>query len=166
MLAKVQSIDDLKNFWAGQRYDWPDTTILKANGLMVEAASDYDGLFQMLILGRIDYFPRSAREIWNEQAAHAPDGIVVDTHIALHYPSADYFFVNEKSKALHDAISIGLERALADGSFDAFFRQQIGPQLENAHFERRTIIELANPLLPPGVPLDRKELWFDPRRGH
>jgi hypothetical protein len=32
------------------------------------------------------------------------------------------------------------------------------------HLDKRVIIELKNPLLTPGTPLDRPELWYDFRR--
>jgi hypothetical protein len=64
---------------------------------------------------------------------------------------------------LAEAIRSGLEAALADGSFDRLFRQYFGDALERTQLARRRIIELQNPLAP-ALPLNRPELWFDPRR--
>lgn len=35
--------------------------------------------------------------------------------------------------------------------------------LAELKLEQRVVIELKNPYLPPWVPLQRKELWFDPK---
>ena len=51
---RVQTIDQLRELRAGQGHDWPDTDILRANGLAVDATVDYDSLFRMLQLGRFD----------------------------------------------------------------------------------------------------------------
>lgn len=71
--ARFQQIDNLEqlhSLTAGQGHDWPDTTILRKNGLKVYGASSYEGLFKMLAMGRIDYFPRSLIETWNEYQTH------------------------------------------------------------------------------------------------
>ena len=66
--AGVQSLPALRALRAGQGADWPDTDILKASGLPVEATMLYDDLFTKLIAGRIDYFPRSLLEVWGVNA--------------------------------------------------------------------------------------------------
>jgi hypothetical protein len=73
--------------------------------------------------------------------------------------------VNRKNTKLAKDISEGLERAIADGSFDKVFQQYFGERLRKAHLGTRTVIELRNPLLTPGTPSDRPELWYDARRG-
>jgi hypothetical protein len=62
--AAVKTLDGLRPYQAGQGHDWPDTDILRANGLKVQGSANYDGLFKTLQAGRIDYFPRSVVEIW------------------------------------------------------------------------------------------------------
>jgi len=96
----VKSLDDMKKFSAGQGHDWPDTEILRSNGMIVQGASSYTGLFPMLTSGRFDYFPRSISEIWGEADGHKAEQIVVDPHVILHYPAAIYFFVNKNNTKL------------------------------------------------------------------
>jgi len=36
--------------------------------------------------------------------------------------------------------------------------------VRQAHLDQRVIIELKNPLLTPGTPIGRPELWYDLRR--
>ncbi|MCU6497318.1 transporter substrate-binding domain-containing protein [Rugamonas sp. A1-17] len=158
LLRDVRAVDDLRQFATAQGHDWPDLRILRHSGLKVYPVAVYSGLFGMLNAGRIDWAPRSANEIWAEAARH-PE-LAVDTHIALHYVTADYFFVNRNNPALAEAVRAGLEAALADGSFAQLFKQHYGPLLRKARFDQRRVIELPNPLLTPQTPLARKELWL------
>ncbi|WP_137939286.1 amino acid ABC transporter substrate-binding protein [Chitinivorax sp. B] len=162
LLSNVKSVQDLAKFVAGQGHDWPDTEILRANKLQVMGIGEYNALFRTLAMRRFDYFPRSVAEIWAEADMHASDGVVVDRHIALHYPTAFYFFVNKRNAELARLIRSGLEKAIQDGSFDELFQAHMGPYLKAAQLEKRVVLELNNPLLPPLTPLDRPELWYQP----
>lgn len=155
----VRSIKDLSGFTAVQGHDWPDIDILRSNGLSVYGGTSYEGLFNMLAIGHADYFPRSVAEIGLESYQYADKNVVVDAHIALHYPNAFYYFVNKNNKKLAGAITQGLEAMIADGSYERMFHQYFDGYIKNAHFERRIIIELNNPLLPVSIPVGRKELW-------
>lgn len=160
LFKSVRNLQDLRRFVAGQGHDWPDTEILTSNGIQVIGVPHYDSLFQMLMLARFDYFPRSVPEIGAEAEQYRNDGIVIEPHLLIRYPTAFYFFVNKKDTALADVLRRGLDRALADGSFDRLFCQHHAQQIAQVKLERRTIIELNNPILPPETPLSRKELWF------
>lgn len=160
LLASIRNIQQLAAFDAGQARDWPDASLLQANGLPVTTAASYSGLFQMLGRQRFDYMPRSVVEVWDEAQAHRTDGVIVDPHILLHYPAAVYFFVNKQNTALAQKISTGLERALSDGKFNRLFYRHHAKAIEQARISQRTVIELQNPLLPKETPLSRKELWL------
>jgi len=164
LVAGVNTLADLKGLRLAQGQEWPDTQILQANGINVITAPKYEGLFKMLTGKRFDYFPRSVMEIWDEQAINA-DTLEVEPHLALHYFYDAYFMVNRKNTKLAQDIREGLEKAIADGSFDKVFQQYFGERLRKAHLETRTVIELRNPLLTPGTPSDRPELWYDVKRG-
>jgi ABC-type amino acid transport substrate-binding protein len=163
LIAGVDTLEELKGVRLAQGQEWPDTQILQANGIPVITAPRYEGLFKMLTGKRFDYFPRSIMEIWDEQAINAGT-LVVEPHLALHYFYDAYFMVNRKNTKLAKDIQEGLENAIADGSFDKLFQQYYGERLRKAHLETRTVIELRNPLLTPGTPSDRPELWYDYRR--
>jgi ABC-type amino acid transport substrate-binding protein len=164
LLARVNTLKDLQGVRLAQGMEWPDTKILTDNGISVITAPTYEGLFKMLEAKRFDYFPRDPMEIWDEQASHA-DTLVVEPHLALHYYYDAYFMVNRKNTRLAQDIRNGLERALADGSFDRLFQQYFGERIRKAHLDTRTVIELQNPLLSPATPSNRPELWYDVRRG-
>jgi len=159
-LATTHDVRDLRRFVAGQGNDWPDTDILRGNGIEVLGVTRYESLFRMLSIGRFDYFPRSLVEIWAEGEQHRKEGIVIDQHLLIRYPTAFYFFTNKSDMRLADTIRTGLERAIADGSFDKLFCMQYAPAIAQAKLERRTVIDLINPILPLETPLARKELWF------
>jgi hypothetical protein len=156
----VRDLGGLRKLSAGQGHDWPDTDILRSNGIPVFGSPRYDSLFRMLVSSRFDYFPRSVVEIWDEARNHAAEGIAVDPYVVIHYPTAFYYFVNRNNPQLAETIRKGLEAAIADGSFDKLFVEHHTRALEKAALEERTVIELNNPLLPPETPLGRRELWF------
>lgn len=156
--SHVKSIEDLKRFKAGQGHDWPDYTILIRNGLPTIGSPSYEGLFLMVEQKRIDYFPRSADEIWAEAEQYKDHSIVIEPTLMLHYPTAEYFFVNKSNKMLADLLLRGFNIAIQDGSFERLFLQHNQKILKVLN--GRTIIELKNPILPAETPLSRKELWY------
>ena len=157
---KVQGIDGLKRYEAGQGHDWPDTKILRSNGLRVTGSNNYESLFKMLQVNRFDYFPRSIVEIWAEVENHKTMGIVVEESIALRYPTAFYFFVNQRNVQLAELLKKGLNQSIKDGSFNKLFNQYHQGLLQQANLNARRIFDLNNPILPKQTPLNRKELWF------
>ncbi|MBA5606145.1 transporter substrate-binding domain-containing protein [Duganella sp. FT3S] len=160
LFAGVRDLAGLRKLRSGQGHDWPDTGILRGNGVPVSANSSYEALFSMLSAGRIDYFPRAVIEIGPEAAAHP--GLAIDRYIAIHYPTALYYFVNRNNVQLADAVKRGLEAAIADGSFERLFNQRFGAALRAARLDQRRVIELVNPLLPDGLPQEHREWWLAP----
>ena len=160
--APLRSLVELAKVPAAQGHDWPDLRILRANGLKVDPVNVYPALFQMLARGRFDYLPRGVHEVADEAALYAGDGLVVEPHIAFHYPAALYFFVNRQRSDLAEAIRVGLERALDDGSFEALFQATYASRIEQAELGRRLVFELVNPLLTPETPLAQRHLWWQP----
>ncbi|MBD9484811.1 transporter substrate-binding domain-containing protein [Pseudomonas sp. PDM14] len=160
LLREVRNLADLQSLRAGQGHDWPDTDILRWQGLPVVVTASYDSLFRMLAAGRFDYFPRSVLEAWDEVQHNPQAGAVIDPHLVLRYPTACYFFFSPRNPQLAATVRRGMEKALADGSFDRLFLQHYGPLLRQARLDQRQLIELHNPLLPAATPLQRKALWF------
>lgn len=157
-LSGITSLDELRRFKAGQGTDWPDTPILRANGLPVYGTTNYEALFRMLENERIDYFPRAVGEIWAE--VDARPALMVEPSLVLHYPTSLYFFVRKGDTALGADLTAGLEKMIADGSFERRFQQYFGPLIKRAGLKGRRVLTLRNPLMPPSMPLARRELWF------
>ncbi|HEY4081113.1 MAG TPA: hypothetical protein VGM81_10470 [Burkholderiaceae bacterium] len=146
--ASVQSLEQLKALQAGQVSEWVDTEILRDNGLPVVGATLYESLFGMLAAQRFNYLPRGVAEIEGEARNNAKLGLVIEPHLALHYPMCVYFFVARDNKQLADSIEQGLRRALKDGSLEKLFQQLNGPALKAANLGQRRVFELNNPTLP------------------
>ena len=147
IFSQVRSLKDLAPFVAGQVHDWPDTDILRANGLNVEASSTYEALFKMLDAGRFDYFPRAVFEIWRELDAHPELAIEAEPGIVIHYPTAYYFFVSPRQPAFAADLRKGLELLLSNGHFEKIFQKYYREALQKSRLRQRIVIELRNPLL-------------------
>jgi hypothetical protein len=161
--AAINTLAQLQILKAGQGHDWPDTLILRANQLPTIGEAKYEALFTMLQGRLIDYFPRSINEIDEELRLHPAGNLAVEPHIALHYPAAMYYFVNKNNPALAKAIEQGLQRAMADGSFEQLFQTYHAALIRQANLPGRTVFHLNNPLLPLETPLQQKQWWYAPK---
>lgn len=159
---RVRSAADLAGFVGGQGHDWPDTAILRANGLQIGTSSSYEALFRMLSAGRIDYFPRSILEVDAELANGRHADLAIVPGLMLHYPAAAYFFVSPSRPELAAELRAGLDAAIADGSFQRLHREFYGAVLKAHPVSPDRVVRLTNPLLPPETPLGRRELWLQP----
>jgi hypothetical protein len=159
---QVRTLKDLAQRLAGQGHDWPDTAILRANGLQVGTSSVYDALFRMLAAGRVDYFPRSILEIDAEMAGGRHPELAIAPGLMLHYPAAAYLFVSPSRPELAAELMTGLEAAVADGSFQRLHRGFYGAVLKAHPIAPDRVVKLSNPLLPPQTPVNRRELWLQP----
>jgi hypothetical protein len=165
-LLRVHGIEELRHLRVGQGSGWGDVRIYEHERIPVETTYDYESLVLMLLHGRFDLFPRGLWEVAPELAAYGtryPD-LAVEQLLLLHYPFFEAFYVSRSAPRLAGRLTVGLERMVADGSFDAFFARHFGKLLADLNLRQRVVIELENPFLPAWVPLKRKELWFDPAR--
>jgi len=167
---KVDSLEKLQMFKAGQGHDWPDLKILRYNMLPTMSSSSYEGLFGMLFMRRFDYFPRGLQEAWPELTSLATSDLIIEPRLLLQYPAPVYFFVHPKNKKLNARISAGLKIAMADGSFNTLLYNYpaISQALRKANIAQRQIITLSNPLLSPRSLslLKDKSLWYSHGEEH
>ncbi|SFV01492.1 substrate-binding periplasmic protein [Pseudoduganella namucuonensis] len=143
--ARIRTLGQLAEMTAGQGPGWADIKILSAAGIGVKTA-EFASLFRMVNAKRIDFYPLGADEILpllERYRAQAPD-VVVEPHLALHYPFARLFFVRKGDQELRDAIHAGLRKAFADGSLQKLLDLDI--RLRD-NLRERTIIQLDNPNL-------------------
>lgn len=143
----INALDQLSLLKAGQGAGWPDTDILKHNGLPVIESRDYQHLFSMLKAKRYDYFPRGITEAWDELNTLNDPTLIVEPNLLLRYKAPIYFFVNKDNQRLHQRFSYGLTQAINDGSFDELFLKQsvLQESINRANISKRTVIELNNP---------------------
>lgn len=160
--AGVQRLRDLAAFDAVQMHDWPDTAILRANGLPVQTSTQYESLFVMLSRGRVDYFPRSLLEVASELEFHGEMDLVIEPRLLLYYRAPLYFFVSPSRPRLAADLTQGLEAALADGSVDRLFRRHFAALLDRHRTASRVVMQLHNPDLSAQTPVDRGALWALP----
>ncbi|WP_235591194.1 substrate-binding periplasmic protein [Pseudoalteromonas sp. H105] len=164
LFKHVANLSDLKKLTAGQGKTWPDTTILKENGLNVVTTLKYPNLFPMLEGDRFDYFPRGVNEPWDEIARYQDLNLTVDPYVLLKYTAPLYFFVAKENTQLAQKLTQSLNKMINDGSFNNMFfsDSQVQMVLKKASLKQRIIIPLSNPNLSSITPLSRTELWFDP----
>lgn len=164
LLKGVASLEALRQFPVLQSFDWPDTPILMANGFQVVSSIGFRSLFRMLIHRRADMFPRSIVEVWSELESQSDLNLRVDSHVALFYPTAYYFFVTKDNVKLHAALKQGLERAIDNGDFERHFQHNFSKYIEKSNLSERNLISIDNPNLPALTPLNQKRLWFTPEK--
>ena len=158
--SSIDNLDQLKRLVAGQGHDWPDTVLFEQEHFRQETSSSWEGMFMMLNRGRIDYFPRSVLEIWDERDAYPKLDLAIESHLLLRYPAAYYFFVRKDNIELANDIELGLNKAIDDGSFNALFNKYFGERLQHLNIDNRKVFDLQSHPLPKGAPLDRPELWY------
>ena len=160
---RVKTFADLKQFSFGQGTTWADSDILASNGLTVIRTNKYQNLFYMVDGGRFDAFPRGVQEPWQELENNAKLPLTVEKHIMLVYRMPFYLFTGKNNTKLAADLELGLNRAIADGSFDRIFLNDpmVQSVLEKANLEQRLVFPLDNPTLPKETPLNRAELWLD-----
>jgi hypothetical protein len=160
---KVNTVEDLQRLTFGQGKTWADTEILRSNNLTVITANKYQGLFYMLDGARFDAFPRGVQEPWQELLDNSNLPLVVEEKIMLIYRMPFYFFTTKSNKKLAADIELGLNRAIADKSFDQVFFNDpmIKSVIEKANLKERKVFKISNPGLPKETPLEREELWLD-----
>src|ERR1035437_1886269 len=162
--SAVRTLADLQKLWAGQNEIWPETKIFRANGLNVVATAGYRELFTMLKERRFDYFPRTAAEPWRELRDMNIPGLVVEKDLLIYYPVPGYIFTSKNNLKLADRLERGLRMAIADGSFDKLFHNNIYMKeaLERGNLKNRRVFKLEDDSLSAETPLNNKSLWYTP----
>lgn len=159
----IKTLDEFKQFKPGLHHAWTDNKIFAANGIETVKGSSYEGLFHMLNQKRFDYYPltifEAVRELKKYKTINQLD-LVIDPNVLIFYPVCFYFYVEKSNVNLAQDIVNGFEAIIANGRFDQVFDKYHGEVIVKLLKEKRTIIHLNNPLLPLGVPLERKELWI------
>lgn len=159
----LDSLEQLREYIPVQGADWPDTKILQANGFAVKASNEYAELFSFLLTSQGDFFPRSVVEAISEvELDDIDEAVILEPHLGVRYPTAMYFFVNKKNLILAKLLENGLEKAIASGKFDELFERELKDTLDRTDLINRKFLQLDNPLLPEGTPLNRPELWYQP----
>ncbi|RYY74269.1 MAG: transporter substrate-binding domain-containing protein [Gammaproteobacteria bacterium] len=161
----ISTMEDLKKLTYGQGKTWADAKILEANGLKVTKTNKYENLFFMLDGERFDAFPRGVHEPFGELEKRPNLNLTVEKNILLVYKMDFYVYTSKENKKLARELEEGFNRAIADGSFDKLFYSSpsVKDIIANANMKNRKVFYLDNPTLSKETPLDRKELWVNPK---
>lgn len=160
----AMSIDSLKQRVACQGEHWPDTKILEHNDYAVAPVALYKRMFEMVSLGRCDYFPRAIFEAYGEleQAQRKSPNLSVYDDTILYYPFPIYFFVRADQEALASVIEEGLKAMIASGEFDTYMMSH--PLTKNLYplkqWTDKRIVTLENPFLPSDTPIGDSSLFL------
>jgi len=162
---QVKTFDDLKKLTYGQGKTWADGKILEANGLKVIKTNKYENLFYMTDGERFDAFPRGVHEPFGELEKRPNLNLAVEKNILLIYKMDLYLYTSKSNQKLAKEFEDAFNKAIADGSFDKLFYSspQVKDIIEKANMKNRKVFYLDNPTLSKETPLDRKELWADPK---
>lgn len=171
--SRINNLEQLRKLTVGQGRDWRDVRVWQHNGFDVVQGSNYNGLFQMLLSGRFDFFSRSIVEVQDELAQRRqqmPD-LAIEKSILIYYPWPFYFYFarTDAGQKLADRVQVGLMKVFNDPVlFDPLFNRFNGAKLAQLNLQERHVFYLENPFLSAETPLQNPELWLDPfnRRSH
>lgn len=146
LVRKADTLQAVARLRHVQGRGWADADILRANGFNVAEINGYEGLFQMVALGRADLFCRSVLEVGQELQAHASlKGLALDDSLLLAYDLPQYLYTHPGNHAAIDRISRGLRQAFADGSLQTLLRQHLQPSLALLNLGQRRLMTLSVP---------------------
>jgi hypothetical protein len=163
LLDNVTTLSELRKYTMGQGRGWTDSEILKANGFKVVLAPKYESLFYMVDGKRFQLFPRGVNEPFNELELRPSLDLVVDQNVMITYRIPYYLFITPGRPELAKDIESGLNMAISDGSFDAYFYNDETTKavIKLVATVKRRIFALETPSLPPKTPLDDSKLWVN-----
>lgn len=149
LFENINDVKDLQNsnIRIGQGTHWPDTPILKVNGITVITHTRYEILFGMLRNERFECFARGISEVMFDLEFNQADDLVVEPNLLLAYPMPSYLFVAPDDQETAHRLQLGMERAIKDGSFAAYLRTWFARAVSELHLERRKVLALENPYL-------------------
>lgn len=145
---ELSTPEDLQNYNFGSGIGWADAKVLRSNGLHVTEADSVVSLFRMTKAGRIDFFCRGISEYQTEYIQQKnTTNLTTDKHLTLYYPLPKFFFANRNSQYALDRVNEGLKRSIETGGFMNVWKKYYGVNVKLVDLEKRTIIQLNNPLV-------------------
>lgn len=161
---QISTLEQLRQLTLGVGHAWSSRAVYQSQGFRVEPVVDWESLYRLISVRRIDYFPRALSEVFVEyEDRHAthPDMVIEDS-LMLYFPLPKYFFISPQTPRLARRIEEGFKAMLADGSFEQLFMEYHQPLIARANFCQRRIFRIANPQLSAQTPLQRAEYWYAP----
>ena len=148
-MASVRSLNDLRNIVLLQGLGWSDVDIFDASGMRTFTARS-DDLFRLVDNRRVQLFPRGIAELERDAliVRDTAASTQLDPHLLVAYPFAGFFYVSRSNPALADAIQLGFERAIDDGSYQELVERLILTPWLRRHLQlaNRSVVVLPNPV--------------------
>lgn len=170
-LAEFKSITEaaqLQQLRACSAEHWPDTDILLHNQYQVQTGAGFQQLFDMLVSGKCDYFPRGITEGYAELQAfdkHHPElagQLVAFDDVLIHYPLAVMFYTSHHNFELAGRIEKGLWQLHQNGQLLSLLKSH--PSTARAfpltQWQGSKVFELTNPYMPNVVAVENDSLWL------
>ncbi|MEP3047179.1 MAG: hypothetical protein ABJL55_17890 [Roseibium sp.] len=164
VFKQIKTNKELKKLVYGGGAQWSSTQAMKKLGFKVAGGTDYEDLFEMLNVGRFDFFPRGVNEVFPEYADRKdryPE-LMIEQHLALYLPQPNYFFVSPLKPMLAERLQKGMRSIIDDGTFDRMFFDFYGEFISGANLDHRRILLLENVDLSNETPLNQPALWYHP----
>lgn len=164
--SAIETRQQLATRVACQGMYWPDSDVLEGNGLPVRRLGSNEEMFKWLAEGGCDYIPMAVYEAqaeldsWSRQYP----GLMLFRKLILYYPSPMYFFVSPRSPTLQRRLQRGLQRAIADGSFEKLMKSHpaTADLFPAQRWQQGKTIVLDNQVIPSWQLLSQPELWLLP----
>jgi hypothetical protein len=159
-IKSVSNIEQLKKYSIGQGIGWADAEILRQSGFKVVTMQNYDGLFKMTAVGRVDLFCRGVNELPAEyESFKSINNLTYDESFALVYPLPRFFIMNKHNMTLKKRVHEGLFIAYKDGSLKEIFLKYNAAGIEFAKIKTRKIFHIENPLIKK-LPKDYEQYLY------
>ncbi len=163
-LKKVEKLEDLKKYTIGQGAAWVDTAVLRHNGFNVVEISNFNSIFKLVEMGRIDLFCRGANELQKEYEAQKHSGLLhYDESFVLHYDLPRFYYLNKGSTLAKERLEKGLALAYKDGSIKQIWEQYFLERVEFAKLKQRKVFHLKNPEVE-SLQNNYKNYFYDPMK--
>ncbi|MBU2895219.1 hypothetical protein [Vibrio hepatarius] len=165
-LSNVENLNQLTQFSVGQGQGWGDIPILENAGFKVVTASKIEKLIKMVDGQRFDLFPLGATEVYQflEKFGAGSKNLIVDSNVTIVYPYGRFFYVTKDHLKLADAITTGMENALADGSLVNLLKQHPFSKdaFDKAGLTNRTRIDIESPDTNESFSQIDSRWWYTP----
>jgi hypothetical protein len=158
---QVNTLAQLQQKVMVQGVGWGDIALYEHSHIKVIPLR-YEMAFKAVHLGKVDAFPRSLSEIFNEVEKYGREFsyLRAEPTLLLYYPWPYYFFVNKENTILYSRLIQGLEQMVNSGELRNITISFNSEAIRKANLGSRRVIYLENPFLPEATPLDRKDYWY------
>jgi ABC-type amino acid transport substrate-binding protein len=164
--ARINTLQDLRQYRAGQGLGWTNNAIMQTAGVAVVTGPTLESLFPMLEARRFDFLPLGLNEVfgYSEQYGDYAPSTMLDPHTVLVYRFARLFYVRPDNTELHETVLSGLKKAFADGSFQKLLNNDpsIHRALLRTKLSQRAAIAIDNPFLTDAFQAIPDEYFYKP----